>query len=56
MKNKKSDNHQGHRAFICPYCGNEAPYKLKYNRPVVCRYCKSAYNADERVSIKVDKH
>ena len=41
--------------YLCPHCGNDAPFKLKYDREVKCFYCRNTYSKDERVKVPVGK-
>lgn len=41
--------------YVCPHCGNDAPFTLKYDRDVKCFYCRKTYSKDERVRVKVGK-
>ena len=35
--------------YLCPYCGNPAPYMRDNNKPVRCFYCHTLYKKHERV-------
>lgn len=41
--------------YLCPHCGNDAPFVLKYDRDVRCFYCRNYYSKDERVKVTFDK-
>lgn len=41
--------------YLCPHCGNDAPFVLKYDRTVKCFYCRNFYSKDERVKVIVGK-
>ena len=44
MKPKKKE-----KVFYCPYCGNDAPYYVKADKPWRCRFCKQVFSRDERI-------
>ena len=35
--------------YLCPCCGNPAPFMRDNNKPVRCLYCKTLYKKNERV-------
>lgn len=41
--------------YLCPHCGNDAPFMLKYDRDVKCFYCRKTYSKDERVKVNIGK-
>mgnify|MGYP007112616716 CR=1 FL=1 len=41
--------------YLCPYCGNDAPFKLKFDKDVKCFYCRGVYSKDERIKVSVGK-
>jgi DNA-directed RNA polymerase subunit RPC12/RpoP len=54
MKSNKKKKPQYKYAYVCPHCGNDAPFKLRYDRDVKCFYCHNTYSKDERVRIILD--
>ena len=38
--------------YLCPHCGNEAPFVLKSNNPWRCQYCKQTFRKFERIKVK----
>ena len=41
--------------YYCPYCGNDAPVRLRYDRDVKCHYCRNVYSMNERVKVVIGK-
>lgn len=35
--------------YLCPHCGNPAPYMRDPNKPIRCNFCKNLYRKHERV-------
>lgn len=46
---KKNNNKDKKAVFLCPYCGNEAPYFIKRDTPFRCGYCKRVFYKNERI-------
>lgn len=48
-KQKKNNKQNKQVVFLCPHCGNEAPYFIKRDTPFRCAYCKQTYLREERI-------
>ena len=48
MAKKKRDTIQ----YLCPYCGNPAPYMRDNSKAIRCLYCKTMYKKNERIQEK----
>lgn len=50
---RKSKKRKSYK-YLCPHCGNDAPFVLKYDKDVKCHYCRKTYSKDERVQVSGD--
>lgn len=48
-------NHNNNYEYVCPHCGNEAPYILKLDTEKTCYFCKRKYTRDERIKVKKER-
>lgn len=35
--------------YLCPHCGNPAPFRFYGDRPIYCNFCHRTYDKSERV-------
>ena len=46
---RKKNNRDKKAVYLCPHCGNEAPYYIKRDTPFRCAYCKHVFSKYERI-------